>query len=140
LLFRSQLEAERLLRLFELARPGAKQDKKNRGQMLTKVMKCVSIAALVPTVLWQATEGYQAVLQLIVCAGALLVAWQGFGSERQIWAIGFAAIAVLFNPFQPLLFSRGILLWLNLISIAAFLASLVVIKAKPKTAMASITI
>jgi len=106
--------------------------------MLTKIMKWVSIAVLLPAVYWQSTAGYQLALQLVVSAGALLVAWQGYRSEKQIWAIGFVAIAVLFNPFQPLTFSREMFLWLNLISIATFLASLIVLKAKPRPAMPSI--
>ena len=108
--------------------------------MLTKIMKWISIAVLLPTVFWQAPEGYQVVLQLVVCAGALLVAWQGYQSAKQIWAIGFVAIAVFFNPFQPLTFSREMFVWLSLISIAAFVASLAVMKPKPKPAMASIAV
>lgn len=106
--------------------------------MLTKSMKWLSIAVLLPAVFFQATAGYQLALQLVVCAGAILVAWEGYRSAKQIWAIGFVAIAVLFNPFQSLTFSREVFLWLNLISIATFLASLVVLKAKPEPAMPSI--
>ena len=106
--------------------------------MLTKTMKWVSIAILLPAVFWQASAGYQLALQLLVCAGAILVAWEGYRSAKQVWAIGFVAIAVLFNPFQPLGFSRELFLWLNLISIATFLASLVVLKTKPRPAMPSI--
>lgn len=108
--------------------------------MLTKIMKWVSIGVLLPAVFWQAPEGYQLALQMLVCAGAVLVAWDGNCSEKQIWAIGFVAIAVLFNPFQPLTSSRDMLLWLNLISTATFLASLMVMKAKPRTALPSFVI
>ena len=106
--------------------------------MLTKTMKWISIAILLPAVFWQTYEGYHLALQLLVPTGALLVAWEGYRSEKRIWAIAFIAIAVLFNPFQPLTFSRTMFLWLNLISIATFLASLVVLKAKPTPAMPSI--
>lgn len=107
--------------------------------MITKTMKWVSIVILLPAVFWQASMGYHLALQLIVTAGALLVAWEGYRSGKQVWAIGFVAIAVLFNPFQPLTFSRAMFLWLNLISIATFLASLVVLKTKPRPSMQSIT-
>ena len=106
--------------------------------MLTKTMKWVSIVILLPAVFWQASAGYHLALQLVVTAGALLVAWEGYRSEKQVWAIGFVAIAVLFNPFQPLTFSREMFLWLNLISVATFLASLVVLKTKPRASMPSI--
>jgi hypothetical protein len=106
--------------------------------MLTKIMKWISIAVLLPALFWQAREGYQLALELLVSAGALLVAWEGYRSAKQIWAISFVAIAVLFNPFQPLTFSRGMFLWLNVVCIAAFLASLVALKTKPRLAMPSI--
>ena len=106
--------------------------------MLARIMKWISIAVLLPAVFWQVTAGYQLALQLLVSAGALLVAWEGYRSEKQLWAIGFVAIAVVFNPFQPWTFSRDMFLWLDLISIATFLASLVVLKAKPESSMPSI--
>lgn len=108
--------------------------------MLTKIMKWTCVAVLIPAVFWQVPEGYQVALQLIVCAGALLVAWEGLRSERQVWAFGFVAIAVLFNPFQPLAFSREVFVWLNVISIVTFLASFLALKTKPKLAMPSIAI
>jgi Family of unknown function (DUF6804) len=107
--------------------------------MLTKTMKWISIAVLLPAVFWQMHEGYQLALQLLVPTGALLVAWEGYRSGKHVWAIGFVAIAVLFNPFQPLTFTRTMFLWLNLISIATFLASLVALKAKAAPAMPSLT-
>lgn len=106
--------------------------------MLTKIMKWTSITILLPALFWEASEGYLVALQMVVTAGAVLVAWEGYLSEKQVWAIGFLAIATIFNPFQPLLFSEGTFLWLKLISIATFLASLVALKATPRRAMPSI--
>jgi len=106
--------------------------------MPTKIMKWVSIVVLLPAAFWQAPAGYQLALQFVVCAGAILVAWEGYRLAKQVWAIGFVAIAVLFNPFQPLTFSREMFFWFDLISIATFLASLVVLKAKTRTPMPSI--
>ena len=106
--------------------------------MLTKLMKWISIGVLLPTIFWQTSAGYHVALQLLVCTGALAVAWEGYRSGKQVWAIAFAAIAAVFNPFRPLSFSRGMLLWLSLVSVAMFLASLVVLKTKPRAAMPSI--
>ncbi|MFH1741104.1 MAG: DUF6804 family protein [bacterium] len=105
-----------------------------------KIMKWISIAILFPALFWGAHEGYQLALQFVVPAGAVLVAWEGARSGKYVWAIGFVAIAILFNPFQPLTFSRGMFLCLNLVSIAAFYASLIVLKAKPGLAMQSIDV
>ena len=106
--------------------------------MLTKIMKWSSVTILLPALFWEASEGYLVALQMVVTAGAVLVAWEGYLSEKQVWAIGFLAIAALFNPFQPLLFAGGTSIWLNLISIATFLVSLVALKTTPRHAMPSI--
>ncbi|MBI4459346.1 MAG: hypothetical protein HY648_04730 [Acidobacteria bacterium] len=108
--------------------------------MLTKIMKWFSIAVLLLALFWSYSAGYQLVLQFVVCAGAILAAWQAYRSAKHLWAIGFFAIALLFNPFQSLTFSRETFLWLDLLTMATFLASLVVLKKKPKLAMPSIII
>ena len=106
--------------------------------MLTKIMKCVSIAGLLVALFWRSSEGYQIVVQLVVCTGAILVAWEAFRSEKHIWAIGFGAIAALFNPLQPVTFSGELFFWLDLFSMTTFLLSLVLLKTQPKLAMPSI--
>ena len=101
-------------------------------------MKYLSIAVLLPAVLGQPSAGYQLTLQFVVCAGATLVALQAVRGEKYIWSIGFVGIAMLFNPFQPFAFSRAMFLSLGWVSVATFLASLAVLKAKPGRAMPSI--
>jgi uncharacterized membrane protein YccC len=107
--------------------------------MFTKMMKWLSIVVLLPAVFWQPSAGYQLGLQFVVCAGATLVALQAVRSEKYIWAIGFVGIAMLFNPFQPLVFSRAVFLSLGWVSVATFLVSLATLKAKPGLALPSIT-
>ena len=107
--------------------------------MLTYIMKWFSIAVLLLALFGRSSAGYLLVLQFVVCGAAIMVAWEAYRSERQVWAIGFVAIAVLFNPFQSLTYSREMFLWLDLLSMATFLASLAVLKAKPKFSMALIT-
>ena len=106
--------------------------------MITKVMKWVSIASLLPAVFWPSSSDYRLVLQFLVCAGALLVAWEAYRSEKHLWMIGFAAMAALFNPFQLWTLSPGMSFWLDLLSIGMFLASLAVLKARPRFSMPSI--
>ena len=107
--------------------------------MFTKMMKWLSIVVLLPAVLWQPSDGYQLTLQFVVCAGAMLVALQAVRGEKYVWAIGFVGIAMLFNPFQPLAFSRAMFLSLGWVSVATFLVSLAALRAKPGLAMPSIT-
>lgn len=107
--------------------------------MITKMMKWLSIVVLLPAVLWQPSAGYELLLQFVVCAGAALVVLQATRSEKYIWAIGFVGIAMVFNPFQPLAFSRAVFLALGWVSVVTFLVSLAALKAKPQLAAPSIT-
>ena len=106
--------------------------------MLTKIMKWSSAAILLPTLFGQKSEAYLVALQLVVTAGAVLVVWQGFRSERQLWAIGFAVIAAVYNPFQPMVFSVDALRLLGVLSMATFLVSIVVLKPIQKIPILSV--
>lgn len=103
--------------------------------MFTKMMKWLSIAVLLPAAFWGSSENYLPLLQFVVCGGALFVAWEAFRSAKHLWAVGFVAIAALFNPLQPWTFSPGMFFWLDLLSIAMFVASVAVLKARPRFAM-----
>jgi len=107
--------------------------------MLTRIMQVISIAGLFVALFRRSSDGYELALQFVVCAGAFVVAWEAYRAEKHIWMIGFGAIAVLFNPIQPMTFSSELLFWLNLLSLATFLVSLAMLKVKPKLSMPSIT-
>lgn len=106
--------------------------------MLTSIMKWVSIVALLLSAFWRSSADYTVVLQLAVCAGAILVVWEAYRTARYLWAIGFAAIAMLFNPIQPLELSLAKFLWLDLICVVAFACSLAVFKAKSRPASSGV--
>ena len=112
--------------------------RRNEVPVLTKTMQWLSIAALLPAVFWGSSGNYLLLLQCVVCAGALLVAWEAYRSAKQLWAVGFGAIAALFNPLQPWTFSSGTFFWLSLLSIGMFLASFAVLKAKARFEMPSL--
>ena len=98
----------------------------------TKIMKWVSIAALVLAVLFNASSGYLTVLQFMVCVGAVLVVVQAGRAGRYTWAAAFSVIALLFNPIVPLALSRN--LFLVLLSLAMFALSVAVLKTQPARA------
>ena len=112
--------------------------KRNEVSVLTKIMKWLSIAVLLPAAIWGSSDDYLLLLQLVVCGGALFVAWEAFRSAKQFWAVGFVAIAAVFNPLQPWTFSSGTFFWLSLLSIGMFLASFAVLKAKARFEMPSL--
>jgi hypothetical protein len=107
--------------------------------MITKIAKWISVAGLLLAALWRPSENYQLLLQFVVCASALLVAWGAYSSAKYLWGIGFAAIAIIFNPIQPLAPSREMFLWLDLLSMATFLVSLVLSRPPSRFSTSSMT-
>ncbi len=112
--------------------------------MLTQIMKWVSMAALLAAAMLRrsgANSGLpQFMLTFVVCWGAGLVVMQAVRAKKYVWAGGFVAIALLFNPVAPLLGFQGE--WnrlLVLTSLVAFAASLATVKTQPWLPVRSIT-
>lgn len=104
--------------------------------MLMKLMTWSSIATLVLALsysssashpFWTVTVGgYLELFELAVFLTALVVVARAIrtGSYSYFWAAGFAAIAVLFNPFVLITVARHTFLWADSICIVMFLLSL----------------
>jgi uncharacterized protein DUF6804 len=107
--------------------------------MFTKIMKWVSIMALLLAVFWRSSANFQLVLESVVCVTGLLVVMQAVRRGKYFWAAGFLAVAVLFNPVVPVALSKNAFLWLDALCIATFLVSLVVFKRQPRLSIPSIT-
>jgi hypothetical protein len=107
--------------------------------MLTFVMKWVSVAALLITIAWQASAGYELALFFIICAGAGIVMVQSYTLGKYFWAFGFLAVAVLFNPISLFVLPRALFLPLVTVSLGLFLISLHVLRTPARLSIASIT-
>ena len=107
--------------------------------MFTKIMKWVSIMALLLAFAWHPSTPYQLMLEILICVSALMVVAQAWRERKYLWAAGFVAIAVLFNPAVPVAISRTAFLWLDALCIVTFLVSLAVLKRHPILSMPSIT-
>lgn len=108
--------------------------------MLTRIMKCVSLMALLGGLFfWRPAGGYAIALQFVICASAVLVAFEAFRSGKHLWTIAFAGLAVLFNPVVAVPFSRGVLPWISVLCFAMFLASLRFLRTAPRLSIASVT-
>ena len=109
--------------------------------MLTKIMKWSSIAALVVTVLFRQTgENYRLPLNFGICMGAILVIRQALQAKQYVWAGGFFAIALLFNPMVVIFRPFGYFFVLMvLVSLAMFGISLVALKTQDLLSIPSIT-
>lgn len=109
--------------------------------MLTKIMKWVSMAALLlAAMFWRSAANYQFLLNLVVCLGASVVVVQAARAKEYAWAVGFVAIALLFNPIVLAFRLSGQLnLLLVLACIAPFAVSLAALKTHPLLSIPSIT-
>ena len=106
--------------------------------MMTKMMKWVSIGALTAAFFWRPSASYGILLQFVVCVAALLVVAQAWRARKQIWAVAFLSIAVLFNPVVPVALPRGMFLWLDVACLATFLISLAAVKTTPLLSVSGI--
>jgi len=107
--------------------------------MFTKIMKWLSIAALLLAALLRPSGGYQVLLQFVVCVTALMVVTQAIRTHKYFLVPAFVAIAVLFNPVVPVLLSRKTLLWLDWVCLMTFLVSLAALRWQPALTIPSIT-
>ena len=107
---------------------------------MTRIMKWTSLVVLSGALfLWHPAGGYAVMLQFVLCASATLVAVQAARSNKYLWTIAFAGIAVLFNPLVSISVSRGVFPWINVLCFTLFLASLRFLKTAPRLSVPSIT-
>jgi hypothetical protein len=107
-------------------------------------VKWISMAVLLAAaMLWGSrvnSELPQFLLGFVVCFGAGVVVMQAAQADKYVWAGGFATIALLFNPFVPVLpFDGEWGRWLVLVSIVPFAISLATLKTQPLLSIPSIT-
>ena len=107
--------------------------------MFMKVMKFVCVGVLLLTAFWVASPGVKVLLDILVCVGAITVAAEAVARPKYLWAAGFVAIAVLFNPIAPVALSRNVFLGLDVACLLAFLLSLAALRRQPMLSIPSIT-
>ncbi|PYU23032.1 MAG: hypothetical protein DMG30_12845 [Acidobacteria bacterium] len=110
--------------------------------MYAKSVKLVSIATFflmfiwwfaAKSQLWSVGDGgYMELLALAAFLAAFLLVAQTALGGKYFWAVAFAAIAVLFNPFAPLTLSRTTFLVLDAVSIWVFIVSLTLSWTEPR--------
>ena len=88
---------------------------------MTKTMKWLSITMLLLAVFRLPVANHQTLLSAVACASGVLIVVQAVRSRKYLWALGFLAIAVLFNPVVSIAHSGRDVLWLNGVGLVAFL-------------------
>jgi hypothetical protein len=109
--------------------------------MRTKILKCVSIAALVMAgTFWSHAAAYELPLRFLVSLGACAVALQAERAHRRPWSVGFLMLAVLFNPVFPLgTFTGNWALLIVIASVVPFVLSFRALRTQILMSIPSIT-
>ena len=107
--------------------------------MLTTIMKWASLLALIGALFFWRAGGYAIMLQFVICLSAILVALQAARSGKQLWAMAFAGLAVLFNPVVIIPVPQSVFLWINVLCFSMFLASVKFLRTPPRLSIPSIT-
>ena len=89
--------------------------------------------------LWSPSPDYGTLVRVAVFAGAWGVAFQTGRAGRYFLAAAFAAIAVLFNPIAPVMFSPDAFFLVCWASAGTFVFALVRLKKKQRVPMTSIS-
>jgi Family of unknown function (DUF6804) len=107
--------------------------------MLTKIMKCSAIAALIGGVFLRSVSPYGLLSQVVVATAAAIVLVQAATLHRYIWMTLFLLVACLFNPVFPLPLSNYISSIVSAVAVLLFFFSLELLQPKPRLSIASIT-
>lgn len=107
--------------------------------MLTKIFKYGSIIALLAVVVLRPSAGYALVAEFLVCAAAVMAAFESFATRKPVLAIVFLIVALGFNPVFPVSMSEPVFLGASIVAFGMFLLSIVTFRARPRLSMASIT-
>jgi hypothetical protein len=84
-----------------------------RFQLLAQTMKWGSaVGLLVASMSWHAGPNYRLLLDLVVSVGSIMVVRQAVRAKQYVWASGFVGMALLLNPFVPVLTPAGNLMLL----------------------------
>ena len=107
--------------------------------MITKIMMWVSIVVVLLALSGLPVTSGQILVEIVVCASALLVIRQAVRADQYLLAIGFLPIIVAFSPISPIAVSGRAFLWLNWIGLSAFLIAVIALKTERTLSMPSIT-
>jgi hypothetical protein len=107
--------------------------------MLTKILKCAAMAALLGQFFAGPFAGYATVLQFVVSAAAVAVLVQAAGVRRYLWMSAFILAACLFNPILPVGFSGQISNVVSALTLILFFLSLQLLHSSPRLSVVSIT-
>ena len=105
----------------------------------SRIVKCISLAALVLATFVMLQGIPQILLQFAVCGGALFGMMEAVRNRKYIWVAAFAVPFIYFNPVFPGVLSRSVSVAIVFLCALAFLGSLCYLRPTPRMSLATIT-
>ena len=93
---------------------------------------------LVALLFWRVGAAYELPLRIAVSFGAIAVILQAVNSRQYSWAMGFAAVGLLFNPVAPVAEAAGFSYLALIAAFATFALSIPALKTPPLLTIPSI--
>jgi hypothetical protein len=103
------------------------------------IMKWFCTAVLLVALLsWRVSPAYELPLNIAISFGAIAVILQALNAKQYLWAFGFGAIALLFNPVVPVAKTASFSYLALIAACAAFAISIRALKTRPLLTIPSI--
>src|SRR3954470_18633570 len=101
--------------------------------MATKIIKWISLPTLLFIAMFsRSAAGYELLLDILVCLGAVIFVQRAVRLKEYFWAAGFVVVAVVFSPFLLVI---KIFLLMAVIFIPTFVTLLAAFRTEPAPAL-----
>ncbi len=96
--------------------------------ILTKLMTLISMLALSLAVLWQSAPEYRMAICVVVSVGGITLAIRALSTGKLLWALVFVGVLGVFTPFRISQFSHSLVAMLDMVTLALFAVSPLLLK------------
>ncbi len=96
--------------------------------MITRPMTFASILALAVPLLSHSSPDSRMVISIVVSVGVLMLAIRAFSLARFVWGLVFLALLGVYTPFRSAEFSPRLYLIFDLVTLALFAVSPLILK------------
>lgn len=101
---------------------------------LTRMMTLIATAVLAAAVLFRAAPDYRVPLCIVVSLAAVTIVIRSLSAGKIVWAVLFLGVLGIFTPFRSSQFSNVHVSVLDLVALALFAVSPIMLRATPAVA------
>lgn len=89
---------------------------------IASIVAIVALLLAIPSGFWP--YGYFVLLRWVVAGIALFNLWAAYNLQKMGWVWIMGGIAILFNPILPIYLSKGMWIFIDLVVVFMFIASI----------------